>query len=71
MKKKGVQREEAQDQRTWIMKTRYACYCYYYAFISRRTSGFKICSEALTRHFVQNKVNIKICNYAAAKNITK
>ena len=40
-------------------------------FIKHRTSGLKTCSEALTRHLVQNKVNIKLSNYAAAKNITK
>ena len=43
-------------------------YYYYYAFIKRRTSGLKTCSEALTRHLVYNKVNIKISSYAAAKN---
>ena len=35
------------------------------------TPGLKTCSEVLTRHLIQNKVNIKVSNYAAAKNITK
>ena len=44
----------------------YIYYYYYYnnAFITRHTSGLKTCSEALTRHSVDNKVNIKISNYA-------
>ena len=41
------------------------------AFIKCRTSGLQPCSEALTRHLAQNRVNIKISTYAAAKNITK
>ena len=52
---------------SWFNKLIY----YYYAFIKRSTSGLKTCSETPTRHLVQNKVNIKISNYAAAKNITK
>ena len=40
-------------------------YYYYYAFIKAS------CSEELTRHLLQNKVDIKMSNYAAAKNITK
>ena len=28
-------------------------------WVKHRTSGLKTCSEALTRHLVQNKVNIK------------
>ena len=46
-------------------------FMYYYAFIKHCTPGLKTCSEAPTRHLVQNKVNIAISNYAAAKNITK
>ena len=43
----------------------YAIYYYYYnAFITLHTSGLKTCSEALTRHSVHNKVNIKISIYA-------
>ena len=62
---KGKDNEEGQQDSGWTMLLLLLC-IYQAPYL-----GVKTCSEALTRHLLQNKVNIKISNYAAANNITK